>query len=74
MNNKFGEFIGALFFWFAKGLIIACIIGYPVMWLWNYTMPYLFGLTEIDFWHALCLNILCNLLFKPNNSNSSKNG
>lgn len=73
MNNKFGEFLGALIFWIGKMLIIAAIIGYPVMWLWNYTMPYLFGIVEIDFWHALALELLCGILFKPHNSDKSKN-
>ena len=42
----------------------AVLIALPVMWLWDYVMPALFGLKEITFLQALCLSFLCSLLFK----------
>ena len=41
------------------------ILGYPMMWLWNWLMPEIFGLSEITFWQAIGLNILCTILFRP---------
>jgi len=48
--------------------IIATIMAFPTMWLWNYVMPYLFGLKEINFWMALCINLLSGILFRSNTS------
>ena len=53
-----GLFIGTL-------AIILVLLGYPVMLLWNWLMPELFGLSEITFWQAIGLNILCTILFRP---------
>lgn len=53
-------------FGFSAMCIMACVMGFPIMWLWNYTMPFIFGLPEIDFFHALTLNILCGALFGRN--------
>ena len=44
--------------------ITALIFGYPTMLLWNYTLPELFGLGEITFIQASCLNLLSSLLIK----------
>ena len=43
------------------GLIIglSALFALPVMWLWNYVVPYQFGLKEIDFLHAWALMVLC---------------
>jgi hypothetical protein len=45
--------------------ILIVLLGYPVMLLWNWLMPELFGLSEITFWQAIGLNILCTILFRP---------
>ena len=44
-------------------MIIAFLAGAPTMWLWNYLMPYLFDLPKINFWQAICINMLCGILF-----------
>lgn len=58
-----GEMIGA-------GIIIVLIIaalilgfGYVIMYLWNWLMPAIFGLTTITFWQAIGLGLLSKLLF-----------
>lgn len=62
--SDFGEnFIIAL------GLIVVAFIlglfaAFPVMWLWNFVMPAVFGLTKITFWQAFALYVLSNMLFK----------
>ena len=46
-------------------LILAVMLfGGPLMILWNWLMPYLFGLPEITFWQACGLQLLSTLLFK----------
>ena len=45
--------------------IIIVLLGYPVMLLWNWLMPEIFGLSGITFWQAIGLNILCTILFRP---------
>jgi len=44
--------------------LIAILMTFPVMWIWNWLMPKMFGLMTINFWEALCLNLLCGALFK----------
>ena len=47
-------------------VFIAVILGFPLMWLWNWLMPTIFNLPEITFWQALGLNALATILFKQN--------
>lgn len=54
------EFIGLL-------CIVAVLLGYPLMLLWNWLMPVIFNLPEISFWQAIGLNILSSTLFKSTN-------
>ena len=44
-------------------LLIAVIMAAPVMWLWDWLMPTLFGLGEITLWQSLGLLFLCQMLF-----------
>jgi len=44
--------------------VVALILGLPLMLLWNWLMPQIFGLTEITFWQAVGLNFLSSILFK----------
>ena len=56
------------------GLIIglSALFALPVMWLWNYVVPYQFGLKELDFLHARALNVLCGFIFKSSSIRSDK--
>ena len=45
-------------------IIIKVLLCYAVKWLWNYVMPYVFGLPEIDFLRAAALYVLCSILFR----------
>jgi len=48
-------------------LILACILfGGPLMMLWNWLMPTIFGLPYITFWQACGLQLMAALLFKSN--------
>ena len=50
----------------AIGLVVAAaaivLVGFLVMWLWNWLMPDIFGLPVIGVWHALGLLLLGHLL------------
>ena len=62
MKNSFeglAVFIGIL-------AIAMVLLGYPVMLLWNWLIPEIFGLSEITFWQAIGINVLCTILFRPN--------
>lgn len=44
----------------------AFIFSLPVMWLWNWLMPTIFGLVKISWVQALGLSVLCGFLFRGN--------
>lgn len=47
------------------------LIALPVMCLWNYLCPTLFKVPTIDFYQALGLSVLCNMLFKGSGGSKS---
>lgn len=49
-------------------VLLALVLSLPVMWLWDWLMPELFGLKEITLFQAWGLNFLCSLLFKSHTS------
>ena len=49
--------------------LLALLVGYVVMLLWNWLMPELFGLSTIGFWQSVGLIILAKILFGGFNSN-----
>lgn len=59
----------------AIAFICAVLMGYPTMWLVNYVLTpsvilSLFGTTQITFWKAFALNVLCSVLFQSSSSSS----
>lgn len=46
------------------------LLALPVMLLWNWLMPEIFGLVRIGFFQALGLLLLFGFLFGRNNSSS----
>jgi hypothetical protein len=54
--------------WVSLGLVVAVLLslllGYGVMWLWNWLMPAIFKLPRINYWQAVGLLVLSHLLFK----------
>jgi len=65
--ERLGIIIGVIIAWIA----LAILMAFPTMWLWNYLMPRLFELPMIDWFTALCINILCSILFKGSSNSSS---
>ncbi len=64
--------ISSIFILVATIFILSVLFALPVMWLWNGTMPELFGLPEIGLWMAWKLSVLCAFLFKSSNYSTSK--
>jgi hypothetical protein len=68
--NSVGEgvlvVIGTIIFAF----LLAGLTGVFVMLLWNWLMPSIFHLREINFWEAWGLAWLCGILFKSSTSSS----
>ena len=44
-------------------LAFGTVLTAVVMWLWNWLLPELFGLTTITFWQALGILVLSKILF-----------
>jgi hypothetical protein len=42
---------------------LAVLCGYIVMWLWNWLLPGLFGVSAITFWQGVGIVILARILF-----------
>lgn len=55
--------IGWIFGGIVLAVFLAFIFGYFVMLLWNWIMPTIFGLPEIDYWLAFGIIILARLIF-----------
>ena len=49
-------------------LLLALLMGLPLMAFWNWLMPTIFGLHTITFWQAVGLNALCSILFKSSST------
>lgn len=43
--------------------IFNLIWAFPIVWAWNYTMTYIFGLPPINWLHAICLLLILNSLW-----------
>lgn len=59
-----GNAIVGVLILFVLLFIVALLCSLPVMLLWDWLMPQLFGLGEITLFQAWGLNMLCGLLFK----------
>ncbi len=44
--------------------LMAFLLGFVVMLLWNWLMPTIFGLPEITYWQGWGLVLLAHILFK----------
>jgi len=47
-------------------LLYALLLAFPTMVLWNWLMPRIFGLTQIDIFQAMGINFLSGILLKSN--------
>lgn len=56
------EIAGMILFGIVAITGLAILFGYVIMWLWNWLMPEIFGLTTLTYWQAVGLFILLKLL------------
>ena len=65
MKNKLDGF--TMFTWMSAGLVLVliaiCVLSIPLMLLWNWLMPELFGLPTINILQAVGLGALSHILF-----------
>lgn len=45
------------------GIGVCILLGFVIMWLWNWLMPMLFGLAQITYWQAVGIFILAKIIF-----------
>lgn len=61
-----GKSPGEIAGWVILGVLgiggLAILFGFVIMWLWNWLMPDIFGLTELTYWQAVGLFILSKIL------------
>jgi hypothetical protein len=58
---------GVILLWLGLSFLFAL----PVMWLWNWLLPALFGLPVITWTQAWGLSLLCSFLFKSHVTNKT---
>jgi hypothetical protein len=72
------EIVGLIIFGIIAIVGLAILFGFVIMWLWNWLMPELFGLTTLTYWQAVGIFILFKILLggfagSDKSSSSSKN-
>lgn len=56
------EIAGLIIFGIIAIIGLAILFGFVIMWLWNWLMPELFGLTTLTYWQAVGIFILFKIL------------
>lgn len=72
LSEKFILAFCAVVFGIGLVVLIAVLTMFPIMWLWNWLVPSIFGLRAITCWEALGLSLLSGFLIKPTISNNKK--
>ena len=72
MSKPIPEIIGSIVLIFVIIAAISLLLAFPVMWLWNWLMPEIFGLPMVTFLQAWGLMILSGFLFQSKTGNNSK--
>jgi len=57
-----GEIVGWVILATMGIIALGILFGFVIMWLWNWLMPALFGLSVITYWQAVGLFILAKIL------------
>jgi len=67
-----GEIAGLIIFGIIAITGLAILFGFVIMWLWNWIMPEVFGLTTLSYWQAVGLFILLKILLGGFGGGSSR--
>jgi hypothetical protein len=68
-----GKFIMTWVTYFICAIVIGLLLVWPLVWMWNFVMPDVFGLSEITYWQMFWLYFLIQILFKMNITINNKN-
>lgn len=52
-------------------LLVTALLVWPIMWLWNWIMPIVFGLPILTYWQTFAIWILSGVFFKNFNTTTS---
>lgn len=66
MLEKFIDFILTILAGWSFIMLFWLLLAYPLMWLYNITIPEIYGLSEITFWQMYKLSLLVGFLCKGN--------
>ncbi|WP_103865698.1 hypothetical protein [Aquimarina sp. I32.4] len=66
------EIVGIIIFGVIAITGLAILFGFVIMWLWNWLMPDIFGLTTLTYWQAVGLFILLKIFLGGCCGGSSK--
>ena len=69
--NSFYTALGTFAAFVVVTIVAAAIMSLPVMLLWDWLMPSIFGLRTITWLEAWGLMFLCGLLFKSSSTSST---
>lgn len=73
MRNKSPiEIVGIIIFGAIAISGLAILFGFIIMWLWNWLMPDIFGLTTLTYWQAVGIFILLKILLGGCGSSGSR--
>lgn len=64
--EQFIKVFSAFFIMLLACVGVAFLLVWPLVWMWNYVMPDIFGLPEITFWQMFWLYVLIQCLLKLN--------
>jgi len=48
---------------------LSLLFAFPLKWLWNWLMPMIFGLMELNFWQSFGMLMISGMLFKSSSFN-----
>ena len=65
-------FVAALLLIVVFVVAFGLLLSLPVMWLWNWLLPDLFGFKTLTWLQAWGLLVLCGFLFKSSSASTSK--
>ena len=65
------DIIGGVIAFVGVVVFVTLFMTLPVLVLWNWLMPEIFGLTTITFWQAAGIVALSSMLFKSSARSSS---
>jgi len=73
MNRNFNRGKKFMFF-FPVAVLIAALLGYVVMCLWNWILPEVAHTGRLSYWQAFGLLVLCRILFGNFNKGGNSGG